>query len=113
MGNFASNLDISTIFKQIKSELNDENRTITDMMDRYFVEYPNIGYNQDGQLANSICVVVIPGTKDIITMYPEVSQKMVTKKDIMKTLNRESAKVNSRVSKFNSKFANFTPPTKK
>lgn len=113
MGNFAPHIDIPKVISEVKLQLSDENKTVTDMMDRYFIEYPNIGYNQDGQLADNICVVVIPGTTDTLTMYPEVSQKMITKRDIMKTMKPEDIKVNSRVSKFNSRFANFTPPTKK
>ena len=113
MGIFSQKVDIKTLMKEIKPKLTSDNITVTDMMDRYFVEYPNIGYNHEKEVADSICVVVFPGTKDILTMYPEVKRKMITKKDIMDTMDSQSAKVNSRVNRFNSRFANFTPPTKK
>lgn len=110
-GNFAPTIDIGVLIDEITPQLVEENITIVDTMDRYFIDYPNAGISKDGELADKICVVTFPGTKDILTMYPEVSSKLTTKRDIMATMGRASGRVN-RIDSFNKRFANFTPPKK-
>lgn len=110
-GNFSPSIDIEVLIDEIVPQLVEDNITIVDTMDRYFIDYPNAGISKDGELADKICVVTFPGTKDILTMYPEVSSKLTTKRDIIATMGRASERVN-RIDSFNKRFANFTPPKK-
>lgn len=110
-GNFAPSIKIRTLIDEVVPQLVEDNISIVDTMDRYFIDYPNAGVSKDGELADKICVVTFPGTKDILTMYPEVSSKLITKHDIMATMGRTSGKVN-RIESFNKRFAKFTPPKK-
>lgn len=112
-GIFAQTLDIATLYDDVLPQLTEDNRTIVDMSDRYIIEYPNVGITKDGDLADCICVITMPGTDKIITMYPSELAKKTTKKDIMKAMTTEKPKENSRISRFNSRYANYIPPIKK
>lgn len=67
---FSSNINVEDLFKDIQIQLTDENKGYTDLRDIYDVVYPNAGYDEDGNILNRIRVVTIPGTKNIIAMYP-------------------------------------------
>ena len=110
-GNFSPSINIRDLIDEVVPQLVEDNISIIDTMDRYFIDYPNAGISKDGELADKICVVTFPGTKDILTMYPEVNSKITTKHDIMATMGRDGEKVN-RIESFNKRFANFTPPKK-
>lgn len=111
-GKFPEAMDIEKLYDEIVPQLTDENRTTLDVMDRYFIDYPNAGYSSTGEICNRIGVVTLPGTKEILTMYPDVDNKVATKKDIMKSVGTQKSKTNDQISKFNARFANFIPPKK-
>ena len=110
-GNFAPSINIAELVEELEPELIPDNLSIIDGMDRYIVDYKDAGITKDGQLADTIYIITFPGTKEILTMYPETSGKAIRKCDIMKTMADRSVKVN-RIDSFNKKFANFTPPKK-
>ncbi len=110
-GNFSPSINIRDLIDEVVPQLVEDNISIIDTMDRYFIDYPDAGISKDGELADKICVVTFPGTKDILTMYPEVNSKITTRHDIMATMGRASERVN-RIASFNKRFANFTPPKK-
>ena len=45
-----------------------------------------------GEIINRICAIVIPGTKKILTMYPDSGQQMVTGKDMATASNKQKEK---------------------
>lgn len=102
---FARNIDISTLYDEIQSQMTEETRVNTDIMDKYFIDYPNAGYTPEGDMINRIGVVAIPGTKDIITMYPDSENKAIRQSDILKTMPQEKSKASDRISKFNARFS--------
>lgn len=68
---FKEDLDISTLIKEVKAKLNPDFLQQDGICDAYMVEdYPNIGYTQDKETLNSIRVITVAGTKNILTMYP-------------------------------------------
>ena len=68
--NFSRNVDVDTLFDEIKLQMVEQNMVFEDIFDIYTIDYPNAGYNLENELVDQIRVVAIPGTKDIITMYP-------------------------------------------
>lgn len=64
--NFHKNINIEELFEDIKTYLTEDNLCFGDIFDIYEIDYPNIGEN-----IHKCCVVTVPNTKDIITMYPE------------------------------------------
>ena len=102
---FARNIDISTLYDEISSQMTEETRVNTDIMDKYFIDYPNAGYTPEGDIINRIGVVAIPGPKDIITMYPDSENKAIRQSDILKTMPQEKTKASDRISKFNARFS--------
>ena len=67
---FSEMKDVESIFEEVKLQLDPKTQlSIGTAMDEYEIEYPEVGF-LDGKILNHIRVVTIPGTKDIITMYP-------------------------------------------
>ena len=66
-------------------------------MDIYLLDYPNVG-KVNGNDANCLTVVVLPNTKDIITMYPYNIPSLPTKENSFKV------KKMSRSDKFKQKY---------
>ena len=69
-GNFAKDIDIETLYYDIRSRLNENDLINEDAMDIYEIDYYHAGYDLEDNLVNCIRVVVLPGTKNILTMYP-------------------------------------------
>ncbi len=64
---FNNNIDIYKLFKNIKENLNEENRKAElDFQDIYIIKYENVGINGE----NYLKVITLPDSKEIITMYP-------------------------------------------
>lgn len=108
---FPETIDISALYDEILPQLTDENRAVVDTMDRYYIDYPNAGYTSDGELVNRIGIVVIPGTKKILTMYPDADNDRYTAAEIEQSIgNNKTIGPKSRAAEFNRKFAKFIPP---
>ncbi len=70
--NFNDDINVFDLFHSIKSEITEENMTPSlTFSDMYHVDYPNIG--SDGE--SILRIITLPGTKDIITMFPVVSKR--------------------------------------
>lgn len=107
---FSAQINIRELYEMIQLQMTEDNRVYTDIMDKYFIDYPNVGYSADGRILNRIGVVVIPGTKDIITMYPDSEEAALRRGDILKTMPEQKVKTSgSRIDRFNSKFAKYQP----
>lgn len=111
-GSFPKNKNIEKLYDEVREQLTDDNRTVLDVADRYFIDYPNAGYTPTGEIVHRIGVVTLPGTKDILTMYPDIdtTSSRMTVKDIKQACNPQNTGPTNRISRFNSRFANFTPP---
>ena len=62
---FNKDIDFDDLYEYTKNNLTEENICYGDFLDAYEIEYQNVAPN-----ANRYRVVSIPGTKNIITMYP-------------------------------------------
>ena len=113
-GNFAADIDIEQLYEDALLQLDDSTKVASDMMDKYVIPYPNVGYTANGEIINELGIITLPGTLEIITMYPECDKAIIRKKDVKRFQEQEAQNrsENSRVAKFNKRFANFTPPKK-
>lgn len=102
---FASEINIEQLFDDIQVQLTDANVEYDDLRDVYDVAYANAGYDIEGNILHHIRVVTIPGTKDIITMYP-------SDVPIIKIKNQthllETKKPLTRIERFNERLAKKT-----
>ena len=99
---FTTDKSTRELYDYIQTQMTEDNMIYEDIMDTYSIEYPNIGTTYEGQSLNHIRVVAIPGTKDIITMYPCEDYFLPRKKDYKQ---EEKPRQMSRVDKFNQRFA--------
>lgn len=99
--NFNENIDIEEMFSYVLSKLTEENLCIDELADVYYIDYLNAGFDQNGIETNCIKVVVIPNTKNILTMYPVDKNNIFHEKE-----NNNSHKVKrlSQIEKFNRKY---------
>lgn len=113
-GNFAADIDIEELYEDALLQLDDSTKVASDMMDKYVIPYPNVGYTANGEIINELGIITLPGTLEIITMYPECDKATIRKKDVKHFQEQETQKrsESGRVAKFNKRFANFTPPKK-
>lgn len=65
-GIFNENIDIDLLFDHVKVILTEDNLVEKGIMDFYIIPFENIGGNGESYLR----IVTLPGTKDIIAMYP-------------------------------------------
>ena len=72
-----------------------------DLRDVYDIVYPNIGYDLEGNISHRIRVITIPGTSNIITMYPS-EIPIVT--DKQKVYFYEHKKPMTRIERFNARL---------
>ena len=75
---FNDDIDLYKLLTEVKDKITKDNETLTlNLNDMYHINYPNIG--KDGE--SILRIITLPGTKDIITMFPvnsrrdEVSEK--------------------------------------
>ena len=99
---FTTDKSTRELYDYIQTQMTEDNMIYEDIMDTYSIEYPNIGTTYEGQPLNHIRVVAIPGTKDIITMYPCEDYFLPRKKDYKQ---EEKPRQMSRVDKFNQRSA--------
>lgn len=104
--NFASNINITELFDEIKLQMTEETKVNENPMDIYEIDYKEVGYDQNGNLVNRIKVIALPNTLNILTMYPSDQGETIRKKDIKEKLEQEQAKpkVHSRIERFNNRF---------
>ncbi len=94
---FKENIDIKEVFHKVKNLISDKYLTDISFYDTYQIPYKNIGYVNNDE-ADLIEVVVEFDTKNIITMFPQISASIL----IGKKQKRES-----QIEKFNKKYKKF------
>ena len=109
-GTFASSINIEELYDEVLPQLTEETKVRTGLVDRYVIDYPNAGYTGNGEIVNFVRVVTLPNTYDIISMFPATEAFTIRKCDVRDYLEKEEQKkkTNSRVAKFNNRFANYT-----
>lgn len=63
---FANNIGVEELFNNIPDILNEDNYFYTNIFDSYYINIDNIGKNNE----NYLKIGCIPGTKNIVNMYP-------------------------------------------
>lgn len=101
---FPSNTDIRQVFEDVKPFLVEENKLLDNIVDEYEVFYPNAGY-YEGRVYNHLRVKTIPGTTQILSLYPSEESFLPTKGALKETLGYEKRKESSRIERFNRRFA--------
>lgn len=105
VSNFSRTVDVDALFDEIKFQMVDQNMVFEDVFDIYTIDYPNAGYNLENELVDQVRVIAIPGTKDIITMYPSKRRALKRKGQMQEEL-KEQQKVKSKcIDRFNARLA--------
>ena len=73
--------------------------------DEYIVPHENIGYVGD-EVANNIKVITVPGTTQIISLYPYTEPLLPTRKVIEDSFAKK-VQGNVMIKKFNERFEKF------
>lgn len=81
---FKASIDIEKLFEDIKIYLTEDNKLSLGIMDEYEIPYPNVGFRGD-EIYDHIRIIVIPGTKNIISMYPCAKSPLPTKGEYKKS----------------------------
>ena len=104
--NFSKDVNIKELFDEIKLQMTEETKVNENPMDIYEIDYKEVGYDQNGNMVNRIKVIALPGTLNILTMYPSDQGQTVCQKDINEKLKQEQVKpkVHSRIERFNNRF---------
>ena len=91
-GNFAKDINIETLYYDIRGQLTDDNLVNEDAMDIYEIDYRNAGYDLEDNLVHRVRVVVFPSTKNILTMYPGCRATVPRKGEFKTTKTRQKTK---------------------
>lgn len=100
---FSPDIDIEKLYSEAVLQMNDANRINSDIMDFYALSYPNCGYDQENNISNSLIVITIPGTTNIINMYPAAPNLLPTQGEILSKIESEK-RPSKQISKFNARF---------
>lgn len=110
MSNFSRTIDIEKLFNEIQLQMVDDNMVYEDIFDIYVIDYPNAGYNLENELVHQIRVVTIPGTKDIITMYPSKRKALKRKGQMNEELKQQQHVKSKSIERFNARIAKMPKP---
>ena len=99
---FPQGTNISQLIEDIQVFLTDENKLMISILDEYEIPYQNAGYNKDS-IKNHIRVKTIPGTKQIISLYPSDESLLPTKSKL--NMQQEKSHQFSRINKFNERLS--------
>ena len=91
-GNFAKDINIETLYYDIRSRLSDDNLVNEDAMDIYEIDYRNAGFDLEDNLVHRVRVVVFPNTKNILTMYPGCRATVPRKGEFKTTKPKQKTK---------------------
>lgn len=93
-------INIELMVKDIRLLIEDMEPYRVGLTDKYIIDYDYIVGEVDGVVTNKIQVATFSNSKDIITMFPIVSEELVVEsKPKVKEIKRES-----RIDKFNKKY---------
>lgn len=97
---FSKTINIDNLYEIIRHQMTAENMINEDIFDIYEIDYPEAGYDRETmELVDKIRVIAIPGTKDMITMYPCQGSKTPRQGDINKILKQDTINENPTISK--------------
>ena len=103
---FQSEEQVRQIFDSIGDLLTSENVIYDSSYDKYIIKYSYVGSCKDNANIHQLSVITLPGTKDIITMYPlngNESNIIVEEHDQPK---KNKVKRLSQIEKFNKRYNN-------
>lgn len=102
---FAPGVDIGLLYEEVQSGLTRDNQLMVTEQDEYIVPHENIGYVGD-EVANNIKVITVPGTTQIISLYPYTEPLLPTRKVIEDSFAKK-VQGNVMIKKFNERFEKF------
>lgn len=105
--NFPDYINIKDFYTEVQTLMTEETKAINDTMDKYLIDYPNVGYSKDGRILHKICVVALPETKDILTMYPTDGDELIHCKKVSQAIRPLQQQENPQVAKFKSRFEKY------
>lgn len=106
---FNRNIKLGYLYDIILENLNIEFRAnINDIFDIYYFNISNIGYS-DYEIYNRVKVVVVPNTKDIISIFPvdnnvDEEYSIDLEIDYSKLYDSQKVKYKSQIDKFNKRY---------
>ncbi len=98
VSNFREDIDLEQLVLQIPEYVKEENLCSNYTFDTYRIKYDNAGYT-DGKMTDCIEIIMMPGTKKIITMYPYMESPVAK---IPK--DEHYTKKKSQIDKFNQRY---------
>ena len=101
---FNNDINVENLFETISNKFSDSLKICDEYQDKYIIDYPNVGYDLDGNICNQLVVICIPNTHNIVTMYPKKGDLIKIedrKQEKNKTYKRES-----QIDKFLRKYGN-------
>ena len=100
---FSSDIDIDELIEAVDSQLTEDAIQYEALTDIYRVPYPNIGYDNQNNIINNLRVVTLPGTKEIITMYP-CDTPIINDKNYASLKSSRQRKYATRIDRFNARL---------
>lgn len=100
---FSSNVDIDELFEAVVPQLTEDAVQYEALTDIYMVPYQNIGYDKQNNIINALRIVTLPGTKEIITMYP-CATPIINDKNYAATKSSHQRKYATRIARFNARL---------
>ena len=97
---FGDDININTLFYQVKANIKNITPNISSLLDEYILTVPNVGYGPTGA-ADKIKVLCLPNTDSIITMYP-INQSV--SKPVEEEVPKVAIKRMSQIEKFNARY---------
>ena len=95
---------IQEIFNNVDNLLTDENVIYDTCFDKYIVKYNGIGMDIDDNNINQLMVITLPGTKNIITMYPVDGSESIFIHDEYEEKEKKVVKRLTQIEKFNKRY---------
>lgn len=108
---FSQQINMEDLYDEVVLQLNPNTILYDDIMDKYLIDYPNVGYDESGTIYDKIYIVTLPGTTNILTMAPTTGEDYVLAKDLAELLTPQKTE-NKQISKFNSRFAKYNQTKK-
>ena len=107
---FNNNINLDYLLFKLKKFIIEENKyNMKSTLDIYYFGLSGIGFDRNGDISNYIKVVVVPGTKDIITAYPvsSVNCEVVNidyDRNKMFSQTNDKQKILSQIERFNKRY---------
>ena len=107
VSNFNDENQLLQLFEYVKEKLTKDNIIYDGSFDKYMVRINNVGFSKNDNTINQLAVLTIPGTKDIITMYPTEGNEseLIIEEPEVKTEEKKVKRL-SQIEKFNKKYGN-------